>query len=64
MKSMMNCNRFNYNLPTMKREMKKYGLPEPESYEERDSFKVIFKNISVAEISPYRKRVEAMCFST
>lgn len=51
MKSMMNCNRFNYNLPTMKREMKKYGLPEPESYEERDSFKVIFRNISVAEIS-------------
>ena len=28
----------------MKREMKKYGLPEPEFYEERDSFKVIFRN--------------------
>ncbi len=31
-------------IPTMKREMKKYGLPEPEFYEERDSFKVIFRN--------------------
>lgn len=29
--------------------MKKYGLPEPEFYEERDSFKVIFRNTSVAE---------------
>ena len=28
----------------MKREMKKFGLPEPEFYEERDSFKVIFRN--------------------
>lgn len=28
----------------MKREMKKYGLPEPEFYEERDSFKVVFRN--------------------
>ena len=28
----------------MKRKMKKYGLPEPEFYEERDSFKVIFRN--------------------
>lgn len=28
----------------MKRKMKKYGLSEPEFYEERDSFKVIFKN--------------------
>lgn len=28
----------------MKREMKKYGLPAPEFYEERDSFKVIFRN--------------------
>ena len=33
-------------IPTMKREMKKYGLPEPEFYEERDSFKVIFRNTS------------------
>lgn len=32
-------------IPTMKREMKRYGLPEPEFYEERDSFKVIFRNI-------------------
>ena len=35
-------------IPTMKREMKKYGLPEPEFYEERDSFKVIFRN-SIAD---------------
>lgn len=28
----------------MKREMQKYDLPEPEFYEERDSFKVIFRN--------------------
>ena len=34
-------------IPTMKREMKKYGLPEPEFYEERDSFKVIFRNKNV-----------------
>lgn len=31
-------------IPTMKREMKRYGLPEPEFYEERDCFKVIFRN--------------------
>lgn len=35
-------------IPTMIREMKKYGLPSPEFYEERDSFKVIFRNSSVA----------------
>ena len=34
-------------IPTMKREMKKYGLPEPEFYEERDSFKVVFRNKNV-----------------
>lgn len=34
----------NSGIPTMKRKMKKYGLPEPEFYEERDSFKVIFRN--------------------
>ena len=34
-------------IPTMKREMKKYGLREPEFYEERDSFKVIFRNNNV-----------------
>ena len=28
----------------MKREMEEYGLPEPEFYEERGSFKVIFRN--------------------
>ena len=31
-------------IPTMKREMKNYHLPEPEFYEERDSFKVVFRN--------------------
>ena len=31
-------------IPTMKREMLKYELPEPEFYEERGSFKVIFRN--------------------
>lgn len=31
-------------MPTMKREMKNHRLPEPEFYEERDSFKVIFRN--------------------
>ena len=35
-------------IPTMKREMKKYGLPDPEFCDERDSFKVIFRNSSVA----------------
>lgn len=30
-------------IPTMKREMKKFGLPEPEFYEERDSFKVVLE---------------------
>lgn len=34
-------------IPTMIREMKKYGLPAPEFYEERDSFKVIFRNKNV-----------------
>lgn len=34
-------------IPAMKREMKKYNLPEPEFYEERDSFKVIFRNTYV-----------------
>lgn len=34
-------------IPTMRREMKNYGLPEPEFYEERDSFKVIFRNKNV-----------------
>lgn len=36
-------------IPTMIREMKKYGLTFPEFYEERDSFKVVFRNNSVAE---------------
>ena len=34
-------------IPTMIREMEKYGLPEPEFYEERDCFKVIFKNKNI-----------------
>lgn len=33
-------------IPTMIREMKKHGLKMPEFYEERDSFKVIFRNSS------------------
>ena len=36
-------------IPTMIREMKNYDLPEPEFYEERDSFKVIFRNTSNAK---------------
>ena len=31
-------------IPTMKREMEKYGLPAPEFYDERDCFKVILRN--------------------
>ena len=31
-------------IPTMVREMERYGLPEPEFCEERNSFKVIFRN--------------------
>ena len=31
-------------IPTMKREMKKYNLPEPEFYNERGCFKVVFRN--------------------
>lgn len=33
----------------MKREMKNYGLLEPEFYEEKGSFKVIFRNKLVSE---------------
>ena len=36
-------------IPTMKREMRKYGLPDPEFYEERGSFKVVFRNTSLEE---------------
>lgn len=36
-------------IPTMKREMKKYSLPEPEFYEERGSFKVVFRNKNVTQ---------------
>ena len=31
-------------IPTMRREMRKYSLPDPEFYNERDSFKVILRN--------------------
>ena len=31
-------------IPTMKREMEKYGLSAPEFYDERDCFKVILRN--------------------
>ena len=61
-------------IPTMKREMKKYGLPEPEFYEERDSFKVIFRNNVVTEqrsrqvseqvseqVLQYRKQIIKYC---
>jgi predicted HTH transcriptional regulator len=34
-------------IPTMKREMKNYNLPEPEFYEERGSFKVVFRNCKI-----------------
>lgn len=36
-------------IPTMKREMKKCGLPEPKFYEERDSFKVVFRNNNIMD---------------
>lgn len=35
-------------IPTMKREMKEYNLPAPEFYEERGSFKVIFRNHKIS----------------
>lgn len=59
-------------IPTMKREMKKYGLPEPEFYEERDSFKVIFRNNLVNEqrtrqvseqVLQYRKQIVKYCMT-
>ena len=33
-----------FGIPSMKRKMRKYELSEPEFYEERDSFKVVFRN--------------------
>lgn len=36
-------------IPTMIREMRGYKLPDPEFYEERDSFKVIFRNTNVIQ---------------
>ena len=60
-------------IPTMKRETKKYGLPEPEFYEERDSFKVVFRNNSIMDkdmqsgqvnqIEKYKKLVLEFCKS-
>ena len=41
-------------IPTMKREMKKHGLPEPEFYEERDFFKVVFRN-SIIKVEQNKK---------
>lgn len=38
-------------IPTMRLEMKKYGLPEPEFIEEQGAFKVIFRN-SVSNLKP------------
>ena len=55
-------------IPTMRREMKNYGLPEPEFYEERDSFKVIFRNTNVVhsgqvsgQVIEYQKLVLEYC---
>lgn len=44
-------------IPTMKREMKKYSLPEPEFYEERNCFKVVFRNRDVVIQSGTQKIV-------
>lgn len=44
-------------IPTMRREMKKMNLPEPEFIEERGSFKVIFRN-SFSENENYLSFVE------
>lgn len=44
-------------IPTMIREMQKYGLPQPEFYEERDSFKVIFRNQMV--MSEYQQNEQS-----
>ncbi len=44
-------------IPTMKREMAKYELPEPEFYEERGSFKVIFRNSMNFELDNISEQV-------
>ena len=44
-------------IPTMKREMAKYELPEPEFYEERGSFKVIFRNSMNFELDSISEQV-------
>lgn len=50
-------------IPTMKREMAKYNLPEPEFYEERGSFKVIFRNSNISEhqVDQYREKLLLFC---
>ena len=44
-------------IPTMKREMEKYELPEPEFYEERGSFKVVFRNSMKFELDSISEQV-------
>lgn len=44
-------------IPTMKREMAKYELPELEFYEERGSFKVIFRNSMNFELDSISEQV-------
>lgn len=36
-----------FGIPTMKREMRQYNLVDPEFHEERDYFKVVFKNVKL-----------------
>ena len=45
-------------IPTMKREMRKFGLPEPEFYEERDCFKVVFRNSSGQQSRQQKLNIE------
>ena len=45
-------------IPTMKKEMSDYGLPEPEFIEERDSFKVIFRNTPINEKNTKQEKNE------
>ena len=42
----------------MKKEMSDYGLPEPEFIEERDSFKVIFRNTPINEKNTKQEKNE------
>ncbi len=45
-------------IPIMKREMRKFGLPEPEFYEERDCFKVVFRNFSGQQSRQQKLNIE------